>query len=327
MYNQELKAEYISTIDDEERRKLFVTLFNATEKYEQNLESDVCTFPAENLLQVLNDITGSRQRSKGFRTNLLKRYIDWCINVRRYDGASDAIYHISKNDYGDEKIRNQFVANPNHLQTYLDCIYESEDEETIDCIYRCYFWLAFSGFDEDNLDKILCSDVDTENRVIRFGDREFLMYPESVRSFEKCSSLSYFVYKHPLYEPTKRPRSDGNELLRGIKAGVALYNMKTTVYRRQNYKEQWRGKSRNNPSIQMNLKLSYSRVYFSGLYYRQYEIEKAGGIVDFSQAAIDFMKDYDYKLSKSRNTIYAKRRQVERDYERDYERWKIAFSL
>ena len=327
MYNQELKEEYISTIFEEDKRKTILSLFNAVEKYEQEWDADICTRSPEELEPVLDKISGTRQRSMATRINLLKRYFEWCLNVKKYEGACDGIFNISTKNFGEDKIRRQMVASPNHLETYLDCLYESPEEETIDCIYRCYFWIAFSGIDEENLTKILCSDVDIDKRVIRLNDREFRIYDEAIEAFEKSKNLSYFIYKHPNYNPVKRLRSDGKELLRGIKVGVSISNMRAESSRRQVNKDRWRGKSKNNPSIKMDLRLGYGRVKLSGQFYRQYEMEMAGGVVDFTQDAIDFMKDYHYKMEKSRNTQAAKRRQVIADYEKDYERWKSAYNL
>ena len=76
-----------------------------------------------------------------------------------------------------------------------------------------------------------------------------------------------------------------------------------------------------------DLKLSYFRVWISGLFYRMYERERAGMPVDFSAAAAQFMEGKTYKLDRGRNTPEAKKRQLTRDYLEDYERWKLAFAI
>ena len=74
------------------------------------------------------------------------------------------------------------------------------------------------------------------------------------------------------------------------------------------------------------MKLSYSRIWISGLFYRMYERERAGLPVDFSEAASRFMEGRTYKLESGRNTLESYQRRVAREYLLDYEYWKSTFS-
>ena len=75
-----------------------------------------------------------------------------------------------------------------------------------------------------------------------------------------------------------------------------------------------------------DLQLSFYRVRMSGLFYRTYEIERAGGTVDFSDAALRLMDGKTYSLS-GREKIEHNQLRIERDYFEDYQRWKLAFSM
>ena len=325
MYNQKLKEKFIATISSEAHRKSMLAAFNAVGKYEENLGKDICTMSNEELLPILTETSGFRTRTRRIRKYLLESYVDWCVREEKVVGACDAIFSV--NDLGLEKLKRQMVVDPGHLQTYLDCLYESEDEETIDCVNRCYFWLAFMGFDEERLADIACADVNLQEMVLVFEENEYVIYKESLQAFQKCVELDYFVINHPNYAPVKKRRSDGNQLLRGVRSGVAINNIRATTSRRQGDRSSWRGKYRSNPSINMDLKLSYYRVKLSGLFYRMHEAEMKGMKPDFTAAAEYFMGDYEYKLEKSRNKRGAKVRQVASEYRSDYKRWKEAYSL
>ena len=64
----------------------------------------------------------------------------------------------------------------------------------------------------------------------------------------------------------------------------------------------------------------------SGLFYRVYEMERAGISPNFSEAALRVMDGKTYSL-KGREKLEHKQNRIEKDYMEDYERWKLAFSI
>ena len=105
-------------------------------------------------------------------------------------------------------------------------------------------------------------------------------------------------------------------MIRGIKSVPTLKALRVELSRR----------SKQN-SDKTPLKLSYFRVWISGVFYRMYEQEIIGVPPDFNAIAYQQMEGKTYKLDSGRNTMEAKRRQLVRDYEEDYERWKLAWFL
>lgn len=315
MYNEEIKTgfikQYTKSINTAEVCR---QTFNAMQPYEEQWGADLCTRTAGELHPALETMVGFRVKSKYMRLIILKDYVKWCIACG-VPGACKGMLEIE--DFGLGKIRSMTVYGPEHLQKCLDEICDPESEETTDCIYRCYFWLAFSGMREEDILETKVSDVDLTNLVVNHNGEEYVIYREAVRAFRNASTLTEFVYKHPNYpKPIIRNRVEGTQLIRGIRAIPSQYTLRSELSRRISslMKE---GKT--------EIKLSYYRVWISGLFYRMYIREKNGLPVNFKDAASRFMEGKDYKLDTGRNTIDAKRRQVMNDYLQDYERWKAAY--
>ena len=317
MYNEELKTKFVRGYTNSiSTAEVCQTIFNAFEQYEVEWDADLCTRSAEELQSVVDNLVGFRARSKWMRLIILKDYVKWCIGMK-VPGACDGMLKIET--VGLEKVKHQTVASPLHLQRYLDSICEPESEETTDNIYRCFYWLAYGGVAEEDILSIKCSDVDLNNMVVRYNDTEVPIYREALPAFKNCVKLTQFVYKHPNYDKlVYKDRADGDTLVRGIRSAPSIKAMRVELSRRSKAKMD-EGKT--------DLKLSYFRVWISGLFYRMYERERAGMPVDFSAAAAQFMEGKTYKLDRGRNTPEAKKRQLTRDYLEDYERWKLAFAI
>ena len=327
MYNEKTKLKFISEFSTSvSRRCVAELLFEATEPYEKRWGADICTRDKEEVQQVVDDVVGARAMSQKTRLSILRSYARWCIE-NNVDGAQDGILQI--NTVGVEKLKRQTVANPQHLQRYLDRICDDETAKTVSCTYRCFYWLAYSGVlnEKDALD-IITSDVDFEDMMIRHGGQEYPIYREAITSFKMCVNLTTFVYKHPNYTGCKevlRIRGDGNLLLRGFNETVSLYSMRVQMSRRAS-----EHKTKNTTCVDngiLGLKLSYYRVWLSGLFYRMYEAERAGMPVDFTAVAEQFMESKTYKLDSGRNTLAAKRKALARSYLIDYNNWKEAYSI
>lgn len=325
MYNEELKGRFIREFTTNlGRKKLAETMFNSLEPYEVDWGADVCTIDKERLRPVVMELVGFRSTSKGTRATVLRAYIRWCMK-NEVEGACDALLQIK--DFGLEKLKRQMVASPGHLQRYLDCICDKESELTTDVTYRCLWWLAYGGVENEEIAlKILDSDVDFENMVVRYGNEEFPFYREAIPTLKKCVELTQFRFKHPNYsEVIWRKRADGHQLIRGIRANKSAQSIKVEMSYKARQSSFMTEKDKNDESLQ--LKLSYYRVWLSGMFYRMYEAERAGMPVDFTAEAKRHMRDKDYKLDSGRNLIGAKERQLARAYEKDYNRWKEAYSI
>lgn len=325
MYNSEVKEKFITEFSTNAgRRHVAVVMFNSLEPFEKNWGADICTRGKDELQAAVGEIVGFRDKSKRTRLSILREYFRWCVE-NNVEGAGNAIFEIDNGDLGLEKLKRQMVANPQHLQRYLNCICDKESEETTDCIYRCLYWLAYGGIeDEETALKVLASDVKLDKKLVKYDGDEFPIYREAIPAFKNCVDLKEFNYKHPNYDKTvKKGRAKGQYLLRGITETKSYKAMRATMSKKAKNARFMSEKDKNDESLQ--LKLSYYRVWLSGLFYRMYEAERAGMPPDFTAAASRFMEGKTYKLDSGRNLIGAKQRQLARDYLHDYNRWKEAY--
>jgi hypothetical protein len=316
MYNEEQKVRFIREYTGSlNTANVATTLFNALEEHEKSWGADLCTRSSEELQPVVDEVTGLRTRSKWMSLTILKEYVKWCIAMQ-VPGACDGMLQIQT--VGLDKIKHQMVSGPLHLQKYLDDIFDPESEETIDNIYRCYFWMAYGGIDEEDTVLIKNEQVDFSQMSIYYKTTNIPIYREALPAFRNAVSLNSFIYKHPNYtKPVRRDRVSGDTLMRGIRATTKTFTMRTTLSKR-NIKAVEDGLT--------DLQLSFYRVRMSGLFYRVYEMERAGIPASFSEAALRVMDGKTYALY-GREKLEHRQNKIERNYLEDYQRWKLAFSI
>ena len=246
---------------------------------------------------------------------ILKEYVKWCITMK-VPGACDGMLQIKT--VGLDKVKHQMVSSPLHLQKFLDDVFDPESEETLDNIYRCYFWMAYGGIAEKDTILIQNEQVDFGQMVIYYKTTNIPIYREALPALRNAVSLNSFLYKHPNYsKPVRRDRVPGNTLMRGIRATTKTFTMRTTLSKR-NIKAIEDGLT--------DLQLSFYRVRMSGLFYRVYEMERAGIPTSFSEAALRVMDGKTYTLH-GREKLEHRQNKIERSYLEDYQRWKLAFSI
>lgn len=315
MFNEDQKIRFIRSYTDSIKTAGVATnVFNSFEEHEKEWGADLCTRTQEELQPVIDDILGLRSKSRWMTLSILKEYVKWC-QMMRIPGTNDGMLHIEV--AGIDKVRKQMVSSPLHLQRYLDQVFDPESLETIDNIYRCYYWMAYGGIKEEHTLLIKKSDVDLERMLIRYRDTSVPIYREAVPAFRNVITLESFVYQHPHYEDIRRDRVPGDELMRGVKATTKTMTIRSTLSRKS-AEALKAGKT--------DQQLSFHRISLSGLFYRVYELERIGVPVNFSEAAVSFMEGRTYVLSK-RDKIEHKQNRIERDYIEDYQRWKLAFSF
>lgn len=325
LFNQQKKEAFLaSTYTNEVQSRQCRYYLARLAPFEIDWDADFSTFDEARLKQALEELAGVRDQSQNMMFHYLRRYVEWCKASGDPD-VSDAIFHVKVD--GLEKIRQRTVSSPEHLQQYLDAVYEPESEKTVDVTYRAYFWLAFAGMKEEDIIKVRCTDVDLDGMVIRYNGEEYPIYEQAVMTLQIASRLPVFKYRHPNYKSDiYRDRIAGDTLVRSFRdvRNVVTYRNSLSKAIHEALKD---GRT--------TIRLSYSRTWLSGLFWRAYECEKAGGTVDFRQEAEQFTErrrdaqnqPIPYALGDSRLTLEHKRRDVMRDYMADYKRWKRAWNL
>lgn len=314
MYNTELKTKFIRQYTQSiGTAKNAESIFNAMQPYEEEWGADLCTRSTEELQSALDSILSLRGKSQTTPLVILREYAKWCIE-NHVPKAGDGALHVEL--AGGDKIRRQMVSGPVHLERCLNALFDSPDKETVDVVYRCYFWMAFAGLDEKDALLVKESDIDFGQMEIVYNGSHFPIYREALPAFKKACELRDFCYEHPYYKSSvRKTRAVGELLLRGMKQPVATA-IRTIVVRHT---------AGDNPTGTTEHQISYKRIKLSGLFYRMYERERAGLPADFSGAASDFVAEKDYNLNGI--TIQSLQNREAKHYMNDYRRWKLAFSF
>lgn len=324
MYNETQKNAFIAAhTSSDKTTALIVQIFNWFEPYETEWNMDLSQQTTEILQPVVNDLSGLRSKSTELVLIILKEYVKWC--GRNGYEVSKGIFDVRINTI--DKIQNQMVASPLHLKSILDkkevhndketliCGFDLPEQETVDITYRVFLWMAFAGLDDKDAIRVTADHVDLKKLRINFEGHSYEIYKEGREDFEKACKLLDFLYIHPNYT-TRRDRAEGNIIMRGFRSpNVDLLTIRPIINKRL-----CSGKT---PTKE---KISYRRIYLSGIFYRAYERERAGLPVDFSDVIAREMQDRQYTVTKTR-TLTTIANALEREYLADYEKWKCAFAM
>lgn len=322
MYNKELKSRFISDFTTSVSRQASIkAMFDMLEKYEIKWNADFCTRSKDEIAPVVEEVAGGRAVSQQ-KMIFLRAYVKWCCD-NGVAGARNDLFLLK--DIGLEKMKHRMVSSPTHLQRYLDYVCYPLREETNGCIFRCYFWLAYSGIAEEDAFSIRVSDIDLNNSIIFFHGVEFPLYKESLPAFKQCIEATRFKVFHATGD-RYLDRAEGDILIRGTNGVMSDKGMKVEATRksRNPYATTVLGKPKNDD---LELHLCYSRLWLSGVFYRTYELEGAGITPNFMGLARRQSEGKTYDLSAGRNLPEAKIRRIARNYQTDYYNWKRVFSL
>lgn len=318
MFNNELKERFLRESNQlESKQRVYRSIFESTSKFEEEWGADLCTLSKDEAQTVVNNIAGIRNRSTIVITSMLRKYVTWCVE-NNIPNATRSMFGI--NNCSVDRIKTQMVASPMHLQRYLDAVCEPEDSKTISNVYRCYYWLAYAGVPARVALQLRTSHIDLLHRIVKYNDSEYPIYEQAVPAFENCINLYAFVRNNPLYNSDTESwaeRGAGDNLLRGSNPVTQLSTIQISLSRLSKKAIE---------SGRTEIKLSYNRVMLSGIFFREYERERAGFPVNFKSLAVDSLKEKNLKNGKDEITS----RQISTlasNYRTDYRRWKEAFTV
>lgn len=322
MYNEEQKLRFINELTDKRSVAYgYEKVFDKVEKYEADKDSDISTWTMEEINPVLSEIIGIRITRTEFNIRSLSRYGTWCLE-NRTPGARKDLSEIKPADMTTNKIKTRLVSNPQHLQRYLDYVLEPEDSNGVSNIYRAFFWLIYSGMDEEDTMNLTAENIKLDEMVAVYDGSVYPLYRESLKCLSNCVKSQEFFYKRNRSDETPgrlRERAEGDWILRGFVEGQTLASLRNEMCKK--------GKSKVYAPVVpdegiMELKLTPYRVWISGVFYRMYEGERAGIPVDFEPLALMTMRSRpDTQQTRKKLT------DTTRGYRRDYQRWKDAYSI
>lgn len=304
MYNEERKMRFLE--ETRSSTDFGKSVFHTTESYERNAGQDLCELETEALQGIANENFGSRTRTIDSTIAFLRSYVVWC-KEQGYP-VSDGIYGVKTQM--DEKMKRYMIASPRHLQAILDRSFSPVESETVDCIYRCYLWMSFSGIEESDTFEVKVDEVNFDSMVIEHGGKSFEIYREAIPAFRMACEATEFKYQHPRYTQI-RSRVPGEFLMRGIRSE----KIKSTTIRSVIQKA----------FKASEVELTYNKIRMSGMFYRAYEVERMGDAVSFDDYVIEqvIKRDSTYSRNYTRNKAA---NMIKRDLFDDYACWKAAFT-
>lgn len=305
MYNEERKLRFI---EEAKRSKDYAkSVFHNLGCIEEELDKDLCEIPVEVLQPVVNQRLGVRSRSVEVGLSILKDYERWS-KEQGYPVCGGI--GLLKVDMAD-KMRRLMVASPQHLESIMDAAFDPVDSETVDCLYRCYLWMAFSGFSEDESLSVKVSEIDFDSMMIHHNGKSLDIYREAVPAFRMACTAEEFVYKHKNYT-SRRGRFLGALLMRGIRSdSIKLHTARSFIQKKFDAK---------------GIETSYGRIYLSGIFYKAYETERYGVTVSFDDAIMNQLANSEGKFH-SNYTRNKAANAIKKDLFDDYEHWKEAFRV
>lgn len=312
MYNEELKTEFLRRYPDNGTGKVARTILQAMEPYENKWCADLCTRTASELQPAINKVAPLRTESQARQLIILREYARWCME-RGVEGACDGIFHVKSGD--SDVMRRQMVASPEDLDSCMDQVFPPVETEDITCVYRCYFWMAYSGMREGDIFSVRIEHLDFDNMVIRLDGRTYPIYQEARKAFQLAASLEDFHTTDERWANRggRKSRYPGREVMRGLRGVFKPGPFRTVIS--DAFKQSQDG-VRN---------ISYKRIHLSGMFYRKLLEERSGAAISFRKEATEYIavaRKGDIESETARGRI----KEIASDYMKDYLRWKIIFS-
>lgn len=298
IYNEKVKGRFMWESERELRRGSnayvsYTALFQTAGAIESKADKDLAELGVDDIKKIC-DLFAKHAVARVLRyvTNLL-RYLRW-YRSRYPGGDTDAAWEWVMKQI--DKYRMSFVASPTHLQLELNKIFRPEESNTIDNIYRTYFWLAFSGLrDKENACKVSIDDVHIDEMKFFANGVSFYLYPQSIEAVSRAAKCTSLNYEHPNYKGgiVSRNRYDSRMLLRGIKQDADAESLMVGI------KKKTAATCAKDPTAK---RLMYRTTYDSGLFYRQLDLEAGGMNVDFRDAIMKMRDVKGYSTEQSLNT-------------------------
>lgn len=304
MYNEDRKMRFLT--ETRSSTDYGRSIFNRTSECEEEAGVDLCMLPLSTLQTLANQNFGARTRAVYSAIAFMRSYVMWC-KENGYDVVED-IYKVETQM--DEKTKRLMVASPKHLQAILDKSFHPLESETVDCVYRCYLWMAFAGMEESDALEVKVSEVDFGSMLIEHGGKSYEIYREAIPAFRMACEATEFMYEHPNYK-RMRSRYPGEYLMRGIRSDkIKSTTIKSVVQKA--FKAH-------------GIELTYGNIRLSGMFYRAYEVERMGDDVNFD----DIIAEHIVKMDRTYHKNYTRSKVanlIKRDLFDDYACWKAAFT-
>lgn len=314
MYNQERKEKFLAqlTINDAP----FLSLFKISEPYEKERKYDLAEFSTEDFEHLLSDGLGLTQSSLRLSQQRISHYLQWCRNNNL---PTKLVGNLNITPDKSNAIRDRMVESPEDLSWRMDRVFQDRKLATVGCLYRCYLWMLFMGFDKQEPETVLTEEVDLQSlRIVHSGIR-YDIPPTALIDFMYAVNSNEFIHSRAIGSKKNavyHTRIDSPYLLRGLRTEQLSFDTLQRHVRSLQSKRHIDGR-----------KLVPKQIIISGFFWRAYQIEIQSGapylapIIEKAFGSTDVAKNPD---SKSAIDYH---RYLTFKYVQDYNAWKNAFNL
>lgn len=316
MYNNDQKLQFIeSLVNDGASKQGYIILFKKTyAKMEKIFDKDICEMNY-NELKTGIALLGSRDiKSIAWNISRLKQYVDWCIVNGKSKSLENHLELIFPQDIDNSYIfKREMLKNPEHLEDVLDVVYAPIEYMNLTNMYRIYMWLLYEGLTNTEAVSLKRNDIDLENGIITVDKRKIKVHP----IFKDLLELTV-----PEDKLIKRNKNGEEKFHKLCDTDLVL---RTFIYTIINREKQFGSRI-----TEFNLKyknetgeyirLSPTRIYESGLYYRWYQLELNNEDIPYEDYVETDMEGKDYVIGNK--YVFTDKL---KDIKIAYSMWKKAF--
>jgi hypothetical protein len=269
MYNKEHKNLYLNIIAESGERyvKSVRSLFNNVANIEKEAGIDFYQFDQDNAIASIATISGRKRSTIKWNLTTLKDYLDWCKNNALIDyNVLDGIGY--KDIDNNVAIRQETIPNIEYLRRIVEIgLPEINEDVSMNTIYRLYAFLLYAGLTEEEIVTITKQEaVVGSDNILKYNNKEIVLPPFLKQYLDRVIATDEIVWiRGSTTCYTKLVPS--NYLIGAVRAlDGRLDNFKNIVSKINKLYVKETGK---------HIRLSTSRIYESGVYYRllQYELD------------------------------------------------------
>jgi len=313
MYNQEQKEKFLEQLTI--NAAPFISMFKISEPYEEERQRDLAEFSKEDFEHLLANGLGLTQSSLRLARQRINHYLKWC---RDNNIPTTLVGNLNIIPDKSGIIRDRMVGSPEELSWRMDRVFQDRKLATVGCLYRCYLWMLFMGFNKQEPANVLTEEVDLSSLSIIHNGVEYDIPPTALIDFMHAVNCNEFIHSRAIgkQDAVYHARVDSPYLLRGLRTEQLSFD---TLQRhvRSLQTKQHIGSG----------KLVPKQIIISGFFWRAYQIETQSGvpylspIIEKAFCGTEISKDPESKPA----TDY--HRYLTFKYTQDYYAWKNAFNL
>lgn len=313
MFNEERKNNFLGQLGVDDRP--YRSLFRVTEPHEVEKNFDLAEFSLEEFTQVLADGLGLTQSSLRISEQRINKYLAWC-RIQGY--PTTVVGDIDVKPDKSKAIHQSMVGSPEDLSLRMDKIFHDRTLATVDCLYRCYLWMLFMGFEKEEPQLVKTTEVDLTSFIIKHENAQYQIPPTALVDFMYVVNAQEFIHGKSIKKGnnTTGRRIESPYLLRGLRTEQLSYDtlqrQVTNLQRKKNITGD---------------KLIPKQIRISGFFWRAYQVDKAGGLPQLEPLIEEVFDGTVFANDPNSKPAKDYWRYLQLKYSQDYNAWKQAFNL